>query len=114
MLHRHAVCRVALCCVIDDNIGVITGEGLVAAERHYDSLRAQLTAATAVGAVTGLISLGLAPLMGLNAPSVLSVESAFWAFIVASSAGELCCAVLCCAVPCRAVLGCSALHCVLC
>lgn len=70
------------------------GEGLVAAERHYDALRAQVTAATAVGAATGLVSLGLAPLLGLNSPSVLSVESAFWAFIVAASAGVLCCDML--------------------
>ena len=80
---------------------------MVAAERHYDSLRAQLTAATAVGAVTGLISLGLAPLLGLNAPSMLSVESAFWAFIVASSAGLLYCAVLCSAPAREADLLCS-------
>lgn len=71
-------------------MGCCPGEGVVAAERHYDPMRAQLTAASAVGGATALISLGLAPLLGLQAPGPLSVESAFWSFLVAASAGGCC------------------------
>lgn len=63
------------------------GEGVVAAERHYDPMRAQLSAAAGVGGATALISLGVAPLLGLQAPALLSAESAFWSFIIAASAG---------------------------
>ena len=67
------------------------GDGVVAAERHYDPLRAQLSAAAAVGGATALISSGVAPLLGLEASALLSVESAFWSFLVAATAGELWC-----------------------
>ncbi|KAL0032860.1 hypothetical protein WJX77_003294 [Trebouxia sp. C0004] len=63
------------------------GEGIVAAERHYDSMRAQLTAAAGVGGATALVSWGVAPLLGLQAPALLSAESAFWSFLIAASAG---------------------------
>ena len=63
------------------------GEGAVAAERHWDPVRAQLTAAAGVGGATALISWGVAPLLGLQAPALLSAESAFWSFLVAASAG---------------------------
>lgn len=68
---------------------VISGmrEGVVAAERHYDPMRAQLSAAAGVGGATALISWGVAPLLGLQAPALLSAESAFWSFIIAASAG---------------------------
>ncbi len=65
------------------------GEGIVAAERHYDSMRAQLTAAAGVGGATALVSWGVAPLLGLQAPALLSAESAFWSFLVAASAGAV-------------------------
>ena len=65
------------------------GEGVVAAERHYDPMRAQLTAATAAGGAAALISFGLAPLLNLTAPALLSVESAFWSFLVAATAGDV-------------------------
>ena len=63
------------------------GEGIVAAERHWDPVRAQLSAAASVGGVTALVSWGVAPLLGLQAPALLSAESAFWSFLVAASAG---------------------------
>ena len=65
------------------------GEGIVAAERHYDSMRAQLTAAAGVGGATALVSWGVAPLLGLQAPALLSAESAFWSFLIAASAGAV-------------------------
>ena len=65
------------------------GEGAVAAERHWDPVRAQLTAAAGVGGATALISWGVAPLLGLQAPALLSAESAFWSFLVAASAGVI-------------------------
>ena len=64
------------------------GEAVVAAERHYDPMRAQLTAASAAGGAAALISFGLAPLLNLTAPALLSVESAFWSFLVAATAGD--------------------------
>lgn len=64
------------------------GEGVVAAERHYDPMRAQLSAAAGVGGATALVSWGVAPLLGLQAPALLSAESAFWSFLIAASAGE--------------------------
>ncbi|KAL3135529.1 hypothetical protein ABBQ38_006008 [Trebouxia sp. C0009 RCD-2024] len=63
------------------------GEGIVAAERHWDPVRAQLTAAAGVGGATALISWGVGPLLGLQAPALLSAESAFWSFLIAASAG---------------------------
>ena len=63
------------------------GEGIVAAERHWDPVRAQLSAAAAVGGATALVSWGVGPLLGLQAPALLSAESAFWSFLVAASAG---------------------------
>ena len=67
------------------------GEGVVAAERHYDPLRAQLSAAAGVGAATALVSWGVAPLLDLQAPSLFSIESAFWSFLVAAGAGDHLC-----------------------
>ncbi len=67
---------------------VDAGEGVVAAERHYDPMRAQLSAAAGVGGVTALVSWGVAPLLGLQAPALLSAESAFWSFLIAASAGS--------------------------
>lgn len=67
----------------------LLGEGIVAAERHYDSMRAQLTAAAGVGGTTALVSWGVAPLLGLQAPALLSAESAFWSFLIAASAGAV-------------------------
>lgn len=50
-------------------------------------MRAQLSAAASVGGATALVSWGVGPLLGLQAPALLSAESAFWSFLVAASAG---------------------------
>ena len=50
-------------------------------------MRAQLSAAAGVGGATALVSWGVAPLLGLQAPALLSAESAFWSFLIAASAG---------------------------
>lgn len=85
MLHIESV---SLPDVLLYNVFCCLGEGQVAAERHYDPMRAQLSAAAGVGGATALVSWGVAPLLGLQAPALLSVESAFWSFLVAASAGE--------------------------
>ena len=62
---------------------------MVAAERHFDPRKAQVAAAALMGGGTALLGSLMAPALGIPAPPLLSVESAFWAFLVASAAGKL-------------------------
>ncbi len=61
--------------------------GGVAGERHFSALKAQASAGGACGALALAASGVLAPLVGMDPATLLSVETAFWTFMTVTAAG---------------------------